>query len=141
MIRDAETKGLAALSAEMKDLAGRARNRRLAPHEYQGGSFAISNLGMYGIDNFDAVINPPHGSMMFAFLEYDDLMAVFGELRRDHGTPGAGAHDHDVATQTQIAAVGVHRGHHPTATSRRAPLSSSRRSHRECNCPRNAAKS
>jgi len=64
VIRDAETKGLAVLSAEMKDLAGRARNRRLAPHEYQGGSFAISNLGMYGIDNFDAVINPPHGSIL-----------------------------------------------------------------------------
>jgi pyruvate dehydrogenase E2 component (dihydrolipoamide acetyltransferase) len=48
----------------MKDLAGRARDRKLAPHEYQGGSFAISNLGMFGIDNFDAVINPPHGSIL-----------------------------------------------------------------------------
>jgi len=53
-----------ALSAEMKDLATRARDRKLAPHEYQGGSFAISNLGMFGIDNFDAVINPPHGSIL-----------------------------------------------------------------------------
>ena len=42
----------------------RARDRKLAPHEYQGGSFAISNLGMFGIDNFDAVINPPHGSIL-----------------------------------------------------------------------------
>lgn len=48
----------------MKDLASRARDRKLAPHEYQGGSFAISNLGMYGIDNFDAVINPPHGGIL-----------------------------------------------------------------------------
>ena len=48
----------------MKDLAGRARDRKLAPHEYQGGSFAISNLGMFGIDNFDAVINPPHASIL-----------------------------------------------------------------------------
>jgi pyruvate dehydrogenase E2 component (dihydrolipoamide acetyltransferase) len=48
----------------MKDLAGRARDRKLAPHEYQGGSFAISNLGMFGIDNFDAVINPPHGAIL-----------------------------------------------------------------------------
>jgi len=48
----------------MKDLATRARDRKLAPHEYQGGSFAISNLGMFGIDNFDAVINPPHGSIL-----------------------------------------------------------------------------
>jgi len=47
-------KSLSALSAEMKDLAGRARDRKLAPHEYVGGSFAISNLGMFGIDNFDA---------------------------------------------------------------------------------------
>ena len=57
-------KSLSALSAEMKDLAGRARDRKLAPHEYQGGSFAISNLGMFGIDNFDAVINPPHGAIL-----------------------------------------------------------------------------
>jgi pyruvate dehydrogenase E2 component (dihydrolipoamide acetyltransferase) len=52
------------VSSEMKDLAGRARNKKLAPHEYQGGSFAISNLGMFGIDNFDAVINPPHGAIL-----------------------------------------------------------------------------
>ncbi|MFQ6548845.1 pyruvate dehydrogenase complex dihydrolipoamide acetyltransferase [Aestuariibius sp. 2305UL40-4] len=64
VLRDAHMKSLSALSAEMKDLATRARDRKLAPHEYQGGSFAISNLGMYGIDNFDAVINPPHGSIL-----------------------------------------------------------------------------
>jgi pyruvate dehydrogenase E2 component (dihydrolipoamide acetyltransferase) len=64
VLRDAEMKSLSALSAEMKDLAGRARDRKLAPHEYQGGSFAISNLGMFGIDNFDAVINPPHGAIL-----------------------------------------------------------------------------
>nr|WP_319948792.1 pyruvate dehydrogenase complex dihydrolipoamide acetyltransferase [uncultured Shimia sp.] len=64
VLKDAHTKSLSALSAEMKDLAGRARDRKLAPHEYQGGSFAISNLGMFGIDNFDAVINPPHGAIL-----------------------------------------------------------------------------
>ena len=64
VLKDAEMKSLSALSAEMKDLAGRARNKKLAPHEYIGGSFAISNLGMYGIDNFDAVINPPHGAIL-----------------------------------------------------------------------------
>jgi pyruvate dehydrogenase E2 component (dihydrolipoamide acetyltransferase) len=48
----------------MKDLARRARERKLAPHEYQGGSFAISNLGMMGIESFDAVINPPHGAIL-----------------------------------------------------------------------------
>jgi pyruvate dehydrogenase E2 component (dihydrolipoamide acetyltransferase) len=64
VLKDAETKTLSALSGEMKDLAARARSRKLAPHEYQGGSFAISNLGMFGIDNFDAVINPPHGAIL-----------------------------------------------------------------------------
>ncbi|CAM5487502.1 pyruvate dehydrogenase complex dihydrolipoamide acetyltransferase [Frigidibacter albus] len=64
VLKDAEMKSLSALSAEMKDLAGRARSKKLAPHEYQGGSFAISNLGMFGIENFDAVINPPHGAIL-----------------------------------------------------------------------------
>ena len=64
LLRDAHAKPLSELSAEMKDLAARARERRLAPHEYQGGSFSISNLGMFGIDSFDAVINPPHGSIL-----------------------------------------------------------------------------
>lgn len=64
VIQDADSKSLSALSSEMKDLATRARDRKLAPHEYQGGSFAISNLGMFGIDNFDAVINPPHGAIL-----------------------------------------------------------------------------
>jgi pyruvate dehydrogenase E2 component (dihydrolipoamide acetyltransferase) len=64
VLRDAEMKSLSALSAEMKDLAARARDRKLAPHEYQGGSFAISNLGMFGIDNFDAIINPPHAAIL-----------------------------------------------------------------------------
>ncbi|MCH8167535.1 MAG: pyruvate dehydrogenase complex dihydrolipoamide acetyltransferase [Proteobacteria bacterium] len=64
VLRDADTKSLSVLSAEMKDLAARARARKLAPHEYQGGSFAISNLGMMGIENFDAVINPPQASIL-----------------------------------------------------------------------------
>ncbi len=64
VLRDAEMKSLSALSAEMKDLATRARDRKLSPDEYQGGTFAVSNLGMYGIENFDAVINPPHGAIL-----------------------------------------------------------------------------
>ena len=64
VLRDAEQKSLSKLSAEMKDLAARAKTKKLAPHEYQGGSFAISNLGMMGVENFDAVINPPHGSIL-----------------------------------------------------------------------------
>ena len=64
VLRDADKKTLSALSTEMKDLAARARSRKLAPHEYQGGAFAISNLGMMGIENFDAVINPPQASIL-----------------------------------------------------------------------------
>ncbi|WP_375281160.1 pyruvate dehydrogenase complex dihydrolipoamide acetyltransferase [Pseudooctadecabacter sp.] len=64
VLQDADTKSLSALSTQMKDLASRARDRKLAPHEYQGGSFAISNLGMFGIDNFDAIINPPHAAIL-----------------------------------------------------------------------------
>ena len=64
VLQDAEAKPLLQLAVEMKDLAARARNRKLAPHEYQGGSFSISNLGMMGIDNFDAVINPPQGAIL-----------------------------------------------------------------------------
>lgn len=64
VLQDADVKSLSALSTEMKDLATRARDRKLAPHEYQGGSFAISNLGMFGIDNFDAIVNPPHAGIL-----------------------------------------------------------------------------
>ena len=64
VIRDADAKPLSKISGEMKDLAARARERKLAPHEYQGGAFAVSNLGMMGIENFDAVINPPHGAIL-----------------------------------------------------------------------------
>ena len=64
VIRHAEVKSLSEISNEMKDLAARARKRRLAPHEYQGGTTSISNLGMYGVTSFDAVINPPHASIL-----------------------------------------------------------------------------
>ncbi len=64
VLKDAHLKTLSTLSTEMKELAALARDRKLAPHQYKGGSFAISNLGMFGIKNFDAVINPPHGSIL-----------------------------------------------------------------------------
>jgi pyruvate dehydrogenase E2 component (dihydrolipoamide acetyltransferase) len=64
IIRHAELKSLSEISNEMRDLAERARKRRLAPHEYQGGSTSVSNLGMYGIRSFDAVINPPHATIL-----------------------------------------------------------------------------
>nr|WP_070959665.1 pyruvate dehydrogenase complex dihydrolipoamide acetyltransferase [Hyphomonas sp. Mor2] len=64
VIRDAEKKGLADISAEMKDLASRARERKLKPQEYMGGTFSISNLGMFGIKSFASIINPPEGMIM-----------------------------------------------------------------------------
>jgi pyruvate dehydrogenase E2 component (dihydrolipoamide acetyltransferase) len=64
VIHQAEIKSLSEISNEMRDLAERARKRRLAPHEYQGGSTSVSNLGMYGIKSFDAVINPPHATIL-----------------------------------------------------------------------------
>ena len=64
IIRAAETKSLAAISNEMRDFAIRARDRKLKPHEYQGGTSAVSNLGMYGIKDFTAVINPPHATIL-----------------------------------------------------------------------------
>jgi pyruvate dehydrogenase E2 component (dihydrolipoamide acetyltransferase) len=64
IIRNAETKSLSILSAEMKDLAARARAKKLKPAEYQGGSSAISNLGMYGVREFAAIINPPQATIL-----------------------------------------------------------------------------
>ncbi len=64
VIRKAETKSLATISAEMKDLAARARERKLLPHEYQGGVGSISNLGMYGVREFSAIINPPQSTIL-----------------------------------------------------------------------------
>ncbi len=64
VVRKAESKGLVQISTEMKDYAARARTRKLLPHEYQGGSAAVSNLGMYGVTNFAAVINPPHATIL-----------------------------------------------------------------------------
>lgn len=64
IIRKAEEKSISEIGNEMKDLANRARERKLLPHEYQGGSTAISNLGMFGIKEFSAVINPPHATIL-----------------------------------------------------------------------------
>jgi pyruvate dehydrogenase E2 component (dihydrolipoamide acetyltransferase) len=64
VVRNAEAKRLSDISNEMKDLAARARVRKLAPQEYQGGSSAVSNLGMFGVKDFAAVINPPHATIL-----------------------------------------------------------------------------
>ena len=64
IVRNADARGLVEIAAEMKALAARAREGKLTPEEYQGGSFSISNLGMYGVKSFDAVINPPQACIL-----------------------------------------------------------------------------
>jgi len=64
VVRNADMKSLTAISAEMRDLAARARDKKLKPNEYQGGASAVSNLGMYGVREFAAIINPPHATIL-----------------------------------------------------------------------------
>ncbi|WP_173644864.1 2-oxo acid dehydrogenase subunit E2, partial [Sphingomonas sp. WG] len=64
IVKDAANKSVSAIATEMKDLAARAREGKLQPHEYQGGTASLSNMGMYGIKQFEAVINPPQGMIM-----------------------------------------------------------------------------
>ena len=64
IIRNADHKGLATISREMKDLAGRARTGKLKPEEFQGGGFSISNMGMFGVSEFSAIINPPQAAIL-----------------------------------------------------------------------------
>jgi pyruvate dehydrogenase E2 component (dihydrolipoamide acetyltransferase) len=64
IVKHADAKGLARISEEMKDLAGRARDGKLVPEDYQGGTFSLSNLGMFGVKDFSAIINPPQGCIL-----------------------------------------------------------------------------
>lgn len=64
IVREANNKGLSSISSEMKDLAGRAKSKKLKPQEYQGGTFSISNLGMFGIREFGSIVNEPHGMIL-----------------------------------------------------------------------------
>ena len=80
VLRHADLKTLSELSNEMKDLAVRARTRKLAPHEYQGGTSSISNLGMFGIKSFDAVINPPHATILAIGAGEERAIVVAGKL-------------------------------------------------------------
>ena len=79
VIRSAEQKTLAAISTEMKELAAKARERRLTPAEYQGGSAAISNLGMYGIEQFTAIINPPQATILAVGAAVERFVPVNGQ--------------------------------------------------------------
>ena len=84
IIRNAETKSLSAISGEMKDFAARARARKLKPHEYQGGTTAVSNLGMYGIKDFTAVINPPHATILAVGASEERAIVRNGKIEAAH---------------------------------------------------------
>ncbi len=84
IIRSAETKSLSAISGEMKDFAARARARKLKPEEYQGGTTAVSNLGMYGIKDFTAVINPPHATILAVGTSEERAVVRNGRIEAAH---------------------------------------------------------
>jgi pyruvate dehydrogenase E2 component (dihydrolipoamide acetyltransferase) len=84
VIKAAETKSLRQISEEMKDLAGRARSKKLKPEEYQGGTSSISNLGMFGIREFGAVINPPHGTILAVGAGEERVFAEKGQVKTGH---------------------------------------------------------
>jgi pyruvate dehydrogenase E2 component (dihydrolipoamide acetyltransferase) len=84
IVRKAETKSLSAISNEMRDFAVRARERKLKPHEYQGGTTAVSNLGMYGIKDFTAVINPPHATILAVGAGEERAVVRGGKIEAAH---------------------------------------------------------
>jgi pyruvate dehydrogenase E2 component (dihydrolipoamide acetyltransferase) len=84
IVRQAESKSLSTISNEMKDLASRARTRKLKPMEYQGGTSAVSNLGMYGIKDFTAVINPPHATILAVGAGEERAVVKNGKIEAAH---------------------------------------------------------
>jgi pyruvate dehydrogenase E2 component (dihydrolipoamide acetyltransferase) len=84
IVRNAETKSLSTISNELKDMVARARARKLKPQEYQGGTTAVSNLGMYGIKDFTAVINPPHATILAAGAAEERPIVRKGEIVAAH---------------------------------------------------------
>ena len=84
IVRQAETKSLSAISNELKDMVARARARKLKPQEYQGGTTAVSNLGMYGIKDFTAVINPPHATILAAGAAEERAIVRKGQVVAAH---------------------------------------------------------
>ena len=81
VVKSCDTKTLREISEEVKDLAGRAKSKKLAPHEYQGGASSVSNLGMFGITSFAAVINPPHGTILAVGVGEERVYADKGEIK------------------------------------------------------------
>ena len=81
VVKSCDTKSLREISEAVKDLATRARNKKLMPHEYQGGASSVSNLGMFGIKDFAAVINPPHGTILAVGVGEERVYADKGEIK------------------------------------------------------------
>jgi pyruvate dehydrogenase E2 component (dihydrolipoamide acetyltransferase) len=94
VITQADIKGLAAISTEMKALAAKARDGKLMPHEYQGGTASLSNLGMFGIKQFDAVINPPQGMILAVGAGQQQPYVVNGEVKPATVLHASGSFDH-----------------------------------------------
>jgi len=94
VVRHAEQKSLSVISNEMKDFAARARARKLAPQEYQGGTSAVSNLGMYGIKEFYAIINPPHASILSVGAADERAVVRNGKIEAAHMMTVGLATDH-----------------------------------------------
>ena len=84
IIRNAESKSLSTISNEMKDLAARARTRKLKPQEYQGGTSSVSNLGMFGISHFTAVINPPQSTILAVGASEERAVVRNGKVEAAH---------------------------------------------------------
>ena len=96
IVRKAEQKTLSAISLEMKDLAGRARDKKLKPEEYQGGSTAVSNLGMFGVSDFTSIINPPHASIVSIGAGEQRAVVIDGALASATVMTATFAFDHRV---------------------------------------------
>jgi pyruvate dehydrogenase E2 component (dihydrolipoamide acetyltransferase) len=83
VVRDADQLGVAEISNQVRELAKRARDRKLQPDEYTGATFSVSNLGMFGIDEFTAIINPPEAAILAVGRVEDKVVAQFGEIRTE----------------------------------------------------------
>jgi pyruvate dehydrogenase E2 component (dihydrolipoamide acetyltransferase) len=79
IVRDADRKGIAQIAQEVRELAGRAREKKLKPEEYTGATFSISNLGMFGIDEFTAIINPPEAAILAVGMVEERVFVEDGE--------------------------------------------------------------
>jgi pyruvate dehydrogenase E2 component (dihydrolipoamide acetyltransferase) len=103
VVRDADTKSLTEIAAEAKALAERARSRRLQPHEYTGGTFSISNLGMMGIEEFSAIINPPEAAILAVGAVREAPVVEGGQLKIGRRMKLTLSVDHRVADGAQAA--------------------------------------